>query len=102
MTKTSQGRRTFSSIEAYARAGHIPASALARIQRLSRQTQTIDRLVIERVRAGLNQAELARRMGCSQSYISKLEDSKDADLKLGEIERYCSALGITADLRFKS
>lgn len=80
----------------------LSRATLARIQRLSRQTQTIDRLVIERVRAGLNQAELARRMGCSQSYISKLEDSKDADLKLGEIERYCAALGIKADLRFKS
>ena len=79
----------------------LSRAMLARIRALSRQTQTIDRLVIERVRAGLNPAELARRLGCSQSYISKLEDSKDADLKLGEIERYCAALGITVDLRLK-
>jgi DNA-binding Xre family transcriptional regulator len=94
-------RKTFTSLEDYARSGRLSARTLARIHELSRGTELIDRLVLERVRAGLTQAELARRLRTSQSYVSKLEDSHDADLTLGEIDRYCAALGISAGLSLK-
>lgn len=99
MAKTVHRRRTFTSLEDYAGAGHLSGRTIARIRTLARETEIIDRLVLERVRAGLTQTALARRMGCSQSYISKLEDSADADITLGEIDRYCAVLGITAGLK---
>jgi DNA-binding Xre family transcriptional regulator len=102
MAKSRQSRRSFASIEDYARAGRVSGRTLARIKELSRETEVIDRLVLERVRAGLTQTELARRLGTSQSYVSKLEDSLDDDLTLGEIDRYCAALGIKAGLSLKA
>lgn len=98
MPKTTQSRRTFASIEDYARAGRLSGRSLAKIKGLARGTEIIDRLVLERIRAGLTQTELARRMGSSQSYVSKLEDNEDAGLTLGEIDRYCAALGIKVGL----
>lgn len=98
MPKTTQPRRTFASLEDYARTGRLSGRALARIKDLAKGTEIIDRLMLERVRAGLTQAELARRLGTSQSWVSKLEASEDADLTLGDIERYSAALGIKAGL----
>jgi len=101
MAKPNPRRNTFTSLEDYARGGRLLGRTLARIKGLARDTELIDRLVLERVRAGLTQTELARRLRTSQSYVSKLEDSVDADLTLGEIDRYCAALGISAGLRLK-
>jgi DNA-binding Xre family transcriptional regulator len=101
MAKSNPRRKTFSSLEEYARGGRLSGRTLAQIRQLARDTEVIDRMVLERVRAGLTQTELARRLGTSQSYVSKLEDSADADLTLGEIDRYCAALGISAGLSLK-
>ena len=46
-----------------------------------------------RTRAGLTQAQIAERIGCTQSRISKLEGSVDRDLSLGEIFDYVKATG---------
>lgn len=102
MPKATQPRRTFASLEDYAQSRRLSARSLANIKDLAKGTEVIDRLVLERVRAGLTQTELARRLGTSQSYVSKLEDSVDADLTLGEIDRYSAALGITAGLSLKA
>lgn len=98
MSKATQPRRTYASLEDYARSGRLSARSLARIKCLAKGTEVIDRLVLERVRGGLTQAEMARRLGTSQSWVSKLEDSEDADLTLGEIDRYSAALGMKAGL----
>ena len=66
----------------------LPRGVGKRVAELHNGTKIVDWLVQERNRAGLTQAELARRMGCSQSKVSKLEDSRDEDLRLGEIGRY--------------
>ena len=50
---------------------------------------------LERLRceAGLTQAEVAKRMGVTQSTVSRLEGSRWQDMKLGELEGYLSNLG---------
>ncbi len=47
-----------------------------------------------RARNGLSQKDLAEKMGCSQSRVSKLETSPDAGIRLGDLDRYLGALGM--------
>lgn len=49
---------------------------------------------LERLRsdAGLTQAEVAKRMGVTQSTVSRLEDSRWQDMKLGELDDYLKAM----------
>lgn len=47
-----------------------------------------------RLNAGLTQAVLARRLGQTQSYVSKYE-SGEQRLDLTEIEEICEAVGIS-------
>ena len=50
-------------------------------------------LMVLRASRGLSQAEVAEKMGCTQSRISKLESAKDSDLALGDLANYAAALG---------
>lgn len=49
-------------------------------------------LVASRRALGLTQAEVAARMGTSQSAVARLE-AQGADTRLSTIERYAAALG---------
>ena len=82
---------------------HHPAVAegLKRLQDPSLKTYTMEevaRLVFGnhiracREQANLTQEELARRMGCSQSYISQIEAS-DARPTLGTLQKVAEAVG---------
>jgi transcriptional regulator with XRE-family HTH domain len=50
-------------------------------------------LMVLRAGRGLSQGDIASKMGCSQSRISKLESSTDFDLTLGDLARYAGAVG---------
>ena len=51
-------------------------------------------LFAARCAAGLSQADVAERMGCTQSRVSKLEAAADDDLSLGDLRSYAKALGL--------
>jgi transcriptional regulator with XRE-family HTH domain len=53
-------------------------------------------LMVLRASRGLSQGDVAAKMGCTQSRISKLESSTDADLSLGDLAGYASAVGFRA------
>jgi transcriptional regulator with XRE-family HTH domain len=53
----------------------------------------IKHLLAMRAARGISQKELADKLHCTQSRISKLERSKDSDLSLGDIEEYAKAVG---------
>jgi transcriptional regulator with XRE-family HTH domain len=53
----------------------------------------VKELMVLRARRGLSQADVAEKMGCTQSRISKLESSEDSSLTLGDLARYASAVG---------
>lgn len=61
-------------------------------ERLSRR-QLIKVLTVLRSRAGLSQQELAQKLGCTQSKVSKLEGSDDTDVRLGDVVDYAVAVG---------
>jgi transcriptional regulator with XRE-family HTH domain len=50
-------------------------------------------LMVLRASRGLTQADIAEKMGCTQSRISKLESAKDIDLTLGDLAKYAGAVG---------
>jgi len=45
---------------------------------------------------GMSQKDIADEMGCSQSRISKLESSRDADMRLGDLFDYLRAMDMDA------
>lgn len=66
-------------------------------ERISKR-QIIKQFMALRSVGGFSQADIARKMGCSQSRISKLESAIDDDWSLGDIEEYLDALGFEAKL----
>jgi predicted transcriptional regulator len=54
----------------------------------------IERLIDQRQRLGLSQAEVAARMGTSQPAVARLEAGR-SDTRLSTLERYASALDTT-------
>jgi transcriptional regulator with XRE-family HTH domain len=61
-------------------------------EHLSRRT-IIRKLLALRGAKGLSQGDIAAKLGCTQSRISKLESGTDADLSLRDFEGYAAALG---------
>lgn len=54
-----------------------------------------------RCRAGLGQEEMANRLGCTQSRISKLEHSDTSRISVKDLEDYSRTLGIDLVIRFQ-
>jgi len=92
--------RTFRSVDEMLR-GHGYRRVAEAVRRLSAKTRLIDQLIVARVAAGLTQAQMAARLRCSQSRISKIEDSEDADLSLGDIQAYARIVGLKLRLDLK-
>ena len=57
-------------------------------------------LIERRHRAGLSQAELARRMGTSQPAVARLE-AGGVDVRLSTLERYAAAVGVRLQVRLE-
>jgi transcriptional regulator with XRE-family HTH domain len=62
------------------------------------EREIIKKLIGCRVASDMSQQEIATHMGCTQSRISKLENGVDADLRLGDVNDYLSALGMNLRL----
>ena len=89
--------RTYRSVDEMLR-GHGYRRVAEAVRQLSIKTRLIDQLILARVAAGLTQAQLAAKLRCSQSRISKIEDSQDADLSLGDIHAYARIVGLKLQL----
>lgn len=62
------------------------------------ERRLVRRLFALRSARGLSQREVAKKMGCTQSRVSKFEASRDEDLSLGDIRAYAKALELTTVL----
>lgn len=89
--------RTYRSVDEMLRRHGYRRVAEA-VRQLSAKTKLIDQLIVARVAAGLTQAQMAAKLRCSQSRISKIEDSNDADLSLGDIQAYARTVGLKFQL----
>lgn len=64
------------------------------------RTRLIRCLIEMRAKSGLSQANVAERVGCSQSRISRLEHGSDADISIGELVAYVRAVGFSFEISF--
>jgi len=85
--------RTYRNVDEMLR-GHGYRRVAEAVRQLSIKTRLIDQLILARVAAGLTQSQMAAKLRCSQSRISKIEDSEDADLSLGDIQAYARIVGL--------
>jgi transcriptional regulator with XRE-family HTH domain len=81
-------------------AGELAGDAEARedVELLIRESWMIRAMIVHRMRAGMTQREIARRMGCSPSRISKIESGTDHSLGWVEVYRYFGALGLNVSV----
>jgi transcriptional regulator with XRE-family HTH domain len=63
------------------------------------QSQVMRDLLAARLRAGLTQEEVARRMGTSKSTISRLEGNTDHSPSISSLWRYAHAVGYQLRIR---
>jgi len=70
------------------------------VEREIETRQIAKNLFAMRCKAGLNQAELAKRIGCTQGKISKMENSPDSDISIGDLVKYCTALNMNLEIGF--
>jgi predicted XRE-type DNA-binding protein len=59
-------------------------------------------LMIHRATQGLSQQDIAMRLGCTQSRISKLESATDSELRLGDLAKYADAVGLRVKIVLES
>lgn len=97
-TPTPSTMSTFQSVTDLVKATSSPEQTKAFENRL-RGTSIVRTLIRSRTSAGLTQRDVASKMGVSQGTVSKIENSLDADLSLGEIARYVSATDAPLTLR---
>jgi transcriptional regulator with XRE-family HTH domain len=68
-------------------------------QRLG-QRQLIKQLTLLRMECGLSQADVAAKLGCSQSRISKLEAGEDGDIRIADLVEYAGTLELNTQFCF--
>ncbi len=64
-------------------------------------SQLVNTLLQLRIEKGISQKELAKRIGCDPSKISRLEAGNDLQLKMGDVRQYLSALDVTMNMVFE-
>src|SRR4051812_41510922 len=69
------------------------------LEKRLQQREVVKSLIAKRAVQGLSQTDIAAKMKCSQSRISKLENGTDADLRLDDLFSYLEALGLDATIQ---
>lgn len=69
------------------------AGEMAKLEQSAARTRLAFALEVMRAESGQTQAQVAARMGVTQSTVSRLESSDWRELRLGEIDAYLKAVG---------
>lgn len=90
------GRR-YDSVEAMVHAT-MDKEFATRFSEQVRRRYFVKRLVGLRMARSLSQADMTKHLGCTQGRVSKLENSNDDDLRLGNLRRYADALDMDVQI----
>lgn len=63
-------------------------------------SEVINFLIDRRIKAGLSQSAVAKKIGCSQSKVSKIECSEDEYAQIKDLQLYAKALGLEIKIEF--
>jgi transcriptional regulator with XRE-family HTH domain len=86
--------KPFDSVQEMVRAVSEDKEQAEKTARAIDRRQIVDFLMAIRSAKEVSQGEIARKMGHSQSKISKLENGDDDSLRVGALRAYISALGL--------
>jgi transcriptional regulator with XRE-family HTH domain len=89
-----------SSVEAMVRATSEDVAFADEFEQRMARRKVIHNLTSLRGVMGLSQKEIAAKMGCTQSRISKMESSNDDDIAFGDLRRYAAAIGLGTQFGF--
>jgi transcriptional regulator with XRE-family HTH domain len=64
------------------------------VERRIKERVLVDFLIMQRAVLGVSQKDVAKKLGCTQSRVSKLENSKDSDIRVEDFRRYVHTLGL--------
>lgn len=90
-TEAKPTGRRYASVSELLQKEKVGSEIRAEVSALNAHTVVIRQLVSLRAGAGMTQTDLAKKIGCTQSRISKIEASKDEDITLGVIRDYVQA-----------
>lgn len=74
------------------------SSFASEFEEAARKRQIITRLMALRSARGMTQQDVAEKMDCTQSRVSKLEAGNDLDLRLGDFANYANSLKLDIEL----
>ncbi len=84
----------FTSVSAMIQETSEDADLAKNVERRISERQLVKHLIAHRVKNGMSQQDVAERLGCKQSRISKLESRSDGNIRLGDLEKYAEAIGL--------
>jgi transcriptional regulator with XRE-family HTH domain len=87
-----------SSVEAMVRATSDDKSFADEFEQRMARRRIINLLISLRGAKGLTQKDIAARLNCTQSRVSKIENSSDEEIDFGDLRKYASALGLTTQV----
>lgn len=93
-------RLTLAFQSSYARSLVVLHSSMA--SRVGSPTEKLSKTSWSCATQGLSQKDVALKLGCTQSRISKLESMTDADLRIGDLSKYAEVLGLELRITFES
>ena len=85
--------RKYGSVEALMKGEDVSHEVKTKVAELEGETRLVLQLAKLRQKSGLNQEDIAQRLGVQQSAISKLESGKDEELTIREVREYARATG---------
>ena len=100
MTMTE--KTTYTSVPQMVRETSDDGSFVEAFEQRLHGRRIIKDLMIHRATHGLSQKDIAARLGCTQSRISKLESTTDPELRLGDLAKYADAVGLRVKIILES
>jgi transcriptional regulator with XRE-family HTH domain len=92
--RAAAGRKTYHSVSEMVRDLSEDKEFAEDADRSIRERNLVAHLMALRASQEKSQKDIAQAMGCTQSRVSKLENGKDNDLRIGDFHLYADALGL--------
>lgn len=91
--KPAARTKRYASVQDLVKATAADDGQIGEFDRRLKDSVIINALIRTRATAGMTQADVAAKMNCTQSAVSKLEHAADAELTLQDIASYLNATG---------